>query len=94
MTFEGLGEMFEGYSTDTGAGKFPLVLMGGRAEGLACVDPGVEILLDSLLQERIRESVKKKVKLGTLSQVARHAPLSSEVGTYMRKNKPPIIYII
>ena len=60
MTFEGLGEMFEGYSTDTGAGKFPLVLMGGRAEGLACVDPGVEILLDSLLQECIRESVKKR----------------------------------
>ena len=34
MTSEGLGEMFEG------AGKFPLVSMGGRAEGLACADPG------------------------------------------------------
>jgi hypothetical protein len=33
--------MFEGYSTDMGAGKFPLVPMGGRAEGLACADPGV-----------------------------------------------------
>ena len=33
MTSEGLGEMFEG------AGKFPLVSMGGRAEGLACTDP-------------------------------------------------------
>ena len=32
--------MFEGYSAKTGAGKFPLVLMVGRAEGLACVDPG------------------------------------------------------
>ena len=40
MTFEGLGEMSEGYSADTGAGKFPLVSMGGRAEGLACADPG------------------------------------------------------
>ena len=40
MTFEGLGEMIEGYSADTGAGKFPLVLMGVRAEGLACADPG------------------------------------------------------
>ena len=40
MTFERLGEMFEGYSADTGAGKFPLVPMGGRAEGLACADPG------------------------------------------------------
>ena len=40
MTSEGLGEMFEGDSADTGAGKFPLVSMGGRAEGLACADPG------------------------------------------------------
>jgi hypothetical protein len=40
MTSEGLGEMFEGDSADTGAGKFPLVSMGGRAEGLACTDPG------------------------------------------------------
>ena len=40
MTSEGLGEMFEGDSEDTGAGKFPLVSMGGRAEGLACADPG------------------------------------------------------
>ena len=27
-------------SADTCAGKFPLVSMGGRAEGLACADPG------------------------------------------------------
>ena len=40
MTFEGLGEMFEGDSADMCAGKFPLVTMGGRAEGLACADPG------------------------------------------------------
>ena len=40
MTSEGLGEMFEGDSADMCAGKFPLVLMGGRAEGLACADPG------------------------------------------------------
>jgi hypothetical protein len=36
MTSEGLREMFEG---DMCAGKFLLVLMGGRAEGLACADP-------------------------------------------------------
>jgi hypothetical protein len=36
MTSEGLGEMFKGDSADTCAGKFPLVSMGGRAEGLAC----------------------------------------------------------
>ena len=40
MTSEGLGEMFEGNSADTCADKFPLMLMGGRAEGLACADPG------------------------------------------------------
>jgi hypothetical protein len=40
MTPGGFGEMFEGDSADTGAWKFPLVLMGGRAEGLACADPG------------------------------------------------------
>ena len=40
MTCEGLGEMFEGDSADMCAGKFPLVSMGGRAEGLACADPG------------------------------------------------------
>ena len=40
MTSEGLGEMFEGDSTDMCAGKFLLVSIGGRAEGLACADPG------------------------------------------------------
>ena len=40
MTFEGMGEMFEGDSADTCGGKFPLVSMGGRAEGLACADLG------------------------------------------------------
>ena len=40
MTSEGLGEMFEGDSAaDTCAEKFPLVSIGGRAEGLACADP-------------------------------------------------------
>ena len=40
MTSEGLGEMFEGDSADMCGGKFPLVKMGGQAEGLACADPG------------------------------------------------------
>ena len=39
ITSEGLGEMFEGDSAHTLTGKFPLVSMGGRAEGLACADP-------------------------------------------------------
>jgi hypothetical protein len=40
MTSEGLGEMFEGDSADRCAGLFLLVSFGGRAEGLACADPG------------------------------------------------------
>ena len=40
MTSEWLGEMFEGDSADMCAEKFPLVSMGGQAEGLACADPG------------------------------------------------------
>ena len=40
MTSEGLGEMFEGDSADTGGDKFLLTSMGGKAEGLACADPG------------------------------------------------------
>jgi hypothetical protein len=40
MTSKGLGEMFEGDSADMSAGKFPLVSMGSRAEGLPCGDPG------------------------------------------------------
>ena len=39
MTSEGLGEVFEGDSADMCAEKFPLVSMGGQAEGLACGDP-------------------------------------------------------
>ena len=33
-TFEGLGEIFEGYSADMLAGKFLLVSMADRGEGL------------------------------------------------------------
>ena len=40
MTSEGLGEMFEGDSADMCGGKFALMSMEGRAEGLACTDPG------------------------------------------------------
>ena len=39
MTSEGLGEMFDGDSADMCTGKVPLMLMGGRGEGLACADP-------------------------------------------------------
>jgi hypothetical protein len=38
MTSEQLGEMFKGDSADTCAGNFPLVKMGGQANGQACAD--------------------------------------------------------
>ena len=38
MTSEGMGEVFKGDSADMCAGKFPLVSMGGRANGQACAD--------------------------------------------------------
>ena len=41
MTSEGLVEMFEGDSADMCAEKFPLVSMGGQADGIRCADPGV-----------------------------------------------------
>ena len=47
MTSEGLGEMFEGDSGDTWAGKIPLKSMVGRAEGLACADPGARTPIDN-----------------------------------------------
>ena len=47
MTYEGLGEMFEGDYADTYAGKFTLVSMGGRAEGLACADPVARTPIDA-----------------------------------------------
>ena len=40
--FEGVREMFVGDSADMSARKCPLESMGGRAEGLACADPGGE----------------------------------------------------
>jgi hypothetical protein len=38
LTSEGLGEVFNGDSADTCSEKFPLVLMGGRANGQACAE--------------------------------------------------------
>ena len=49
MTSEGLGEMFEGDSADKCARKFPLMSMGGRAEGLLCADPGARNTIDVIL---------------------------------------------
>ena len=48
MTYEGLGEMYEGDSADTCAGIFPLVSMGARAEGLACADPEARTFIGAI----------------------------------------------
>ena len=40
MTSESLGEMFEGDFADMCAKEFLLMLIGGRVQGLASVDPG------------------------------------------------------
>ena len=45
MISEGLGEMSEGDSADTCAEKFPLVSIGGRAEGQVFADPGARTLI-------------------------------------------------
>ena len=40
MNSEGLGKIFKVDSADMCAGKFSLMSMGGRAEGLKCAEPG------------------------------------------------------
>ena len=73
MTSEGLGEMFEGDSADTCAGKFTLVSMGGLAEGLVCADPGARTPIGASGNFSISRSPQhfvlwdlKKVKLSKL----------------------------
>ena len=62
MTYEGLGEMFEGDSADTSARQFPLMLTGGRANGPACADgergppSGLAVL------NKVSEEVDKEVE--------------------------------
>ena len=51
MTSKGLGEMFEGDSADMCAGKFTLLSIGGRAEGLACANPGVRTVIGEALAD-------------------------------------------
>ena len=63
MTSEGLGVMFEGDSADMCAGKFPLVSMGGRAEGLACADPGARTPIGASGNSK-KESIKNILKIG------------------------------
>ena len=72
MTSEGLGEMFEDDSADTCAVKFPLVSMGGRVEGLACTDLGVECIMASSMSE-----LESSKKLSTSSYIIFSLTISS-----------------
>ena len=47
MTSKGLWEMFECDSADMCAENFPLVSMGGRAEGIACAEPEARTPIDA-----------------------------------------------
>ena len=48
MTSEGLGEVFDGDSADMCAGKFPLVSIMCRVEGLACADLGARTPISTI----------------------------------------------
>ena len=58
MTSDGLVEMFEGDFADSCGGKFVLMSMGGRAEGLACADPGERTPIDVSGKLTVLRSVK------------------------------------
>ena len=68
MTSEGFGEMFEGDSEDTLAGKFPLVSMGGRVEGLACADPLARTPIGASVNSYIKYASQTKFDLNFLAQ--------------------------
>ena len=71
--------MFEGDSADMCAGKFLLVSIGGRVEGLACADPGARTpiggsgnyttfyLLSTLVWVKINPRHADKTKISPMS---------------------------
>jgi hypothetical protein len=76
MTSERLGEMFVGDSADMGAGKFPLVLMGGRAEGLACADPEARATIGA---SGIYKKQERSVYKCTEARIHSHITVPSKV---------------
>ena len=72
MTYGGLGEMFEGDSEDMLAGKFPLVLMGCRAEGLVCEDPVARTPIgasENFCTTLLNPSLNTSINLGSFSTI-------------------------
>ena len=54
------GEMFDSDSADMCAGKFPLVLMGGRAEDLACAALAKICHQQSIIYDTIFDNFRNK----------------------------------
>ena len=50
ITSEGLGEMFKGDFADKCTNTFPLMLMGGQVESLACADTGARFPIMEIRQ--------------------------------------------
>jgi hypothetical protein len=81
MTSEGLGEVFEGDSADTCAGKFPLVLMGGRANSQAYADgergpPSARAEISQFKKKKIGHKLSPADAFGQLTKITGNRLLS------------------
>ena len=74
--------MFESKSAHTRTGKFPLVSVWGRAEGLACADPGARtpIGASEILTKSRLSSIKKKFQF----EIKKEYDLGKKVGEWGR----------
>ena len=95
MTSEGLVEMFEGDSADTWSGKFPLMSIGGRAEGLACADLGARTPISmSRISFRLQQNYLSFAVVGlslpTKSQTDNHRQ-SQKITDNHRHFKDPML---
>jgi hypothetical protein len=89
-----MGKFQKSDSAETCGGKFPLVSMGGRAEGLACADPGVRIPIGAsgnlLVLEVGRTRVMFLMTTETLFLGGKHQQYIYKITNYETKKK--IIY--
>ena len=72
MTSERLGEMFKGDSADMCAGKFPLVLMGGRADPSSVRIQGARTPIGA--SGNLNNGKRSKSGRGPRKQLARPSP--------------------
>ena len=66
MTSERLGGMFEGDSAETCGIKFPLISMGGQAEGLVCADLVARTPIGVSRNLKTFQAILKKLNLPVL----------------------------